>query len=248
MGLDSSSTIGPPGTYVDIFWDDNENYCYEIDIEVTNAPEQEAKVLYWGHQYGFMEGKAGYIGLQIVGSQKKAIFSIWDTVKGCPSDTCVRIWEDGWVNRCLINYEWELNKRYRLRVQAHKKEENDDEWWIGTVYDYSIEEETIIGKLLLDSSRGRLKNFYSVTWIEYSGYKDYHSVDVPHSKATFSNPLAIKNQGDRPEKPKRMRVNYGTHEATNSNVQHIDNTTYILEAGNGVERTTPKGDIYRRET
>ena len=246
MSLDQ--TIGPPGTYVEIFWDKNENYCYDIDLEITNAPEEDVKVLYWGHQYGFMKDPAGYIGLQIVGSQRKAIFSIWDVKNGCPSEICMPIEEDGRVWRCLINYDWENNKRYRLRVRSLRIEANGDEWWIGSVFNYSTGQETTIGELLLDSSRGRLKNFYSVTWIEYAGYQGLNSNEIPYTRAIFSNHLAIQNEGEDPEIPKRLKVSYGFLPATNSNVEYLGNTTYALVAGNEVVRQTPEGKIFQRNS
>lgn len=244
MSLDQ--TIGPPGTYVEIFWEKNENYCYDVDLEITDAPDEDVKVLYWGHQYGFMKDPVGYIGLQIVGSQRKAIFSIWDAKKGCPSETCKPIEEYGRVWRCLINYEWENNKRYRLRVRALRKEANGDEWWVGSVSDYYTGHETPIGELLLDSSRGRLKNFYSVTWIEYAGYKEVNSNEIPYTRAIFSNPLATQNEGDNPEKPKRLKVSYGTLPASNSNVEYLGNTSFALVAGNEVVRETPEENIFQR--
>lgn len=244
MSLDQ--TIGPPGTYVEIFWDKNKNYSYDIDMEITDAPEEDVKVLYWGHQYGFMKDPGGYIGLQIVGSQRKAIFSIWDAKNERQSETCKPIDEDGRVWRCLINYEWENNKRYRLRVRSLRKEADGDEWWIGSVFDYSTGHETTIGELLLDSSRGRLKNFYSVTWIEYAEYKDVNSNEIPYTRAIFSNPLAIQNEGEDPEQPKRLKVSYGNLPATNSNVEYLGSTTYAFVAGNEVIRETAEENIFQR--
>lgn len=103
-----SEIRGPPGIWVEIWWKKRNNYNFEIDLEITDAPNT-AHVIYWGHQFGFTNySKGGYMGLQIVNAQKIAIFSIWDAITGLPEEDCVQIYENGPVRRCRINYEWKL--------------------------------------------------------------------------------------------------------------------------------------------
>ena len=232
FALASADAGTPPGTYVEIFWEKSENYNFDMDLEITDAPEGDVQVLFWSHQFGFVNGEGGYIGLQIVGSEKNAIFSIWGAVDGTPGGF---IEEDGSVWRSLINYDWKLNNKYRLRIWALAKEENGDEWWIGAVYDYATGIDTIIGTILVPASWEWLSS-YSVTWIEYAGYE---SSDVPYTRAIFSNHYARHAEVDSP--PENLRVNYGISPSLYSDVDYYGGTTYALEAGNSVVRDTPEG-------
>jgi len=223
----------PPGTYVEAFWERDNSYNFDVDIQITDAPDN-AIVLFWAHQFGFVGGNGGYIGLQTVGSQKKAIFSIWDAIRGEPGNPFTGEGE-GW--QILIDYDWKLDNKYRLRIWELGVEENGDEWWQGAVYDYATSTETIVGKILVPASWEWLSS-WSVTWIEYAGYQ---SCDVPYTRAVFSGHYARHAEVDGP--PEKLRVSYGTSPCTKSDVDYYEGTTYALEAGDDVIRDTPEGFI-----
>jgi len=225
----------PPGTYVDIYWPKNNNYNYDVDLIITNAQEKDVNILFWSHQFSFVDGQGGYIGLQVVGSSKKAIFSIWGAVSGNPGGF---IEEDGKVWRCLIDYDWKLNQKYRLRVWELNKETNGDEWWVGAVYDYAAQKETQIGTILVPASWSWLSST-SITWIEYAGYNNYKPTDLPYTRCLFSN-LYSRN-AEKNGTPEKLQVSYGTSTSTNSNVKYYGNFTYALEAGDNVIRDTQEG-------
>jgi len=229
------ATTGPAGTYVEIFWKRDENYNFDVDLEITDAPETSTHVLFWAHQFGFVNGNGGYIGLQVVGSQKKAVFSIWGAITGEPGNM---IEEDGKVWSIVVDYNWKLGQKYRLRIWELKVESNGDEWWLGAVYDYASGTDTTIGKILVPAAWGWLTS-YSITWIEYAGYNDHNPSDIPYTRAVFSNHYArnaIENGS-----PDKMRVSYGTLPSSNSDVDYYGDTRYALEAGDDVVRDTPEG-------
>lgn len=231
----ANAATGPPGTYVEIFWKREENYNFDIDIEITDSPENDAQVLFWAHQFGFIDGSGGYIGLQVVGSQKKAIFSIWGAITGEPGHM---IDEYGSVWSIVVDYNWKLGQKYRLRIWELEVEPSGDEWWLGSVYDYTTGTDFIIGKILVPASWGWLTS-YSITWTEYAGYDYYDSSDIPYTRAVFSGHYArhtIENSG-----PDNLHASYGSLPSSNSDVDYYGGTTYALEAGDNVVRDTPEG-------
>lgn len=230
-----TSSSGPPGTYVEIFWDRDQNYNFDVDVEITDSPEQDAHVLFWAHQFGFVDGNGGYIGLQVVGSQKKAIFSIWDAIGGDPGHM---IDEGGSVWSIVVDYDWKLGQKYRLRVWELEVEPNGDEWWLGSVYDYATGTDFVIGKILVPASWGWLTS-YSITWTEYAGYADYDSDDIPYTKAVFSGHYE-RNDVEN-SSPDNLRASYGSLPSSNSDVDYYGGTRYALEAGDNVLRDTPEG-------
>ena len=226
---------GPPGAYVWIYWKKDNNYNFDVDLEVTDAPEIDAHTLFWTHQFSFVNGSGGYIGLQVVGSQKKAIFSIWGAITGEPGNSFE---ENGSGWQIIIDYDWKLNRRYRLRIWKMEVEENGDEWWLASVYDYTSGSDTVIGKILVPSSWGWLTS-PSVTWIEYAGYDNYDPEDIPYTRAVFSNHFARNNVENAT--PDKLYVCYGPKPNPHSDVDYYGGTTYALEAGDDVIRDTPEG-------
>jgi len=230
--------MGPPGTYVWIYWKRDNNYNFDVDLNVTDAPDVvgSGQVIFWAHQFGFVNGSGGYLGLQIVGSQKKVIFSIWDAITGEPGNPFQEGDGHGW--QIIINYDWKLNRKYRLRIWELNVEQNGDEWWLAAVYDYASGVDTIIGKILVPAAWGWLSNT-SVTWVEYAGYDSYVPRNIPYTRAVFSNLYArnpVENSG-----PDKLYVAYGTKPANNSDVDYYGCYTYALEAGDDVVRDTPEG-------
>jgi hypothetical protein len=226
-----SVTAVAPGTYVEIFWKNDNNYNLDVDLTVTHAPDS-AIILFWAHQFSFVNGSGGYIGLQIVGSSRKAIFSIWDAVRGEPG---VRFTHEGEGWSIIIDHDWKIGERYRLRIWVLGREANGDEWWLGTVYEYSSGRETVIGKILVPELWGWLGS-WSVTWIEYAGYQ---TCDVPFTRAEFSNLYARNAAGDGP--PDKLKASYGTSPCTNSDIDYYGETHYALKAGQGITRDTNEG-------
>jgi hypothetical protein len=135
-----------PSTYVELYWPFDENYGFDIDLKVTDTPESDTG-LFWSHQFAFVGGSGRYLGLQIVGSSKKAIFSIWNALAG--SSECRVFTHEGTGWMCLTDYEWKVGFNYRLRLWVLNKEAAGSEWWLATVNDYSTNTDTPIGKIFI---------------------------------------------------------------------------------------------------
>ncbi len=152
----------PPGVYVWLDWADENNANYDIDLQVeSDLPE--TKILFWAHQFGFNNGSGGYIGLQTVEGETKAIFSIWDALSG--TESCDTFSGEGAGIRCFIDYDWKVGETYRLRIWA----DPNNHAWIGAVHNYTTNEEVRIGTIFVPDDRGMLSPS-SVVWTEYVGF------------------------------------------------------------------------------
>jgi len=229
------SAMGP-NTYVGLYWPLANNYNFDIDLKVTEAPEANTG-LFWAHQFQFVGGSGGYMGLQIVGSEMRAIFSIWGAITANPntgqSNGCRELEEYGKVWSCGAKYDWKIGVNYRLRLWVTNKDSSGNQWWVGAINDYSTNSETIIGTILAPASFGLLST-WSTTWVEYFAYT---TCDAPHTRAIFSYPYARNAGGDHA--PQKAMVDYGTSGCNNTNVSYLGDGAYVLEAGQGVQRATP---------
>jgi len=234
---------GIGGPYVNIFWPRSDNYNFDIDLEITHCPPTSPGVLFWAHQFGFMRGQGGYMGLQVLnpqifGSPKMAIFSIWGAVTG---STGQMIEEHGKVWRIVVPYDWRIGNRYRLRIW-YVKQDSVGKWWVGAIFDYATGSEYQLGSIAIPANWGHLTDF-SVTWTEYVGYPPENR---PYTRAVFSNHFARNAAGDG--QPVRLEADYGSAGVTDTNIRYYGGTRYANEAGSGVKRTTPPGPLTRTET
>ena len=154
---------GPPFTMLDMF------------LTWTEAPAEGA--VFAATQFFFEDGQGGYIGLQVVGSTRTAIFSIWDIEAGSASPLagCDRFGGEGEGARCLIEYPWLEGREYRLRV-AHCDSDTSGETWCASLLDPTSGVEVTIGSIHLATrdrraGYGRLAR-YSATFLEYFGGPD----------------------------------------------------------------------------
>lgn len=218
-----------------IDWKIRDIFRFDVDIEILEpTPEKLQKgLLFWQWHFNF-KPEGGYIGLQLVESKKKAIFSIWSASNG--GNGCSLIEEHRKpVFRCLIDYPWKLGRKYRLVVKEGRRA-IDGSWWVGEIYDYANHQTTTIGKISVPFSFGKLSAHNYYTCIEY-GYFGADCENLPHIKARFSGHYAYNGREDGPaylraEKPK---IEYPT-KCENSKIILLEDASYILEAGNGVRR------------
>jgi hypothetical protein len=220
----------PPGVYVWLDWVDENNYNYDIDLQVeSDLPE--TKILFWAHQFGFNNGPGGYIGLQTVEGETKAIFSIWDALSG--SEGCDTFSGEGTGIRCFIDYDWKTGETYRLRIWA----DPDNHAWIGAVYNYATNEEVRIGTIFVPEDRGMLSPS-SVVWTEYVGFD---TCKASFSNAIWSKPIVRNGSGEG--NPQKATVAYGGGNCELSNVSYLGDFSFRLESGLGTKRTTEEGAI-----
>lgn len=160
---------------------------------------KESPNYFWAHQFFFLEGNGGYMGLQssalFKGEVTKiAIFSIWDSINAQPAKggTAEQFDNEGNGYSCKIKFNWESEKQYRIRLGkfgiAGKLNENN--WWGAWVLDTLTLKEEFIGKMQLPASWKCLTS-NSVNFVEYWGLQDgqVHSCsEIPYTKATFTFP------------------------------------------------------------
>lgn len=214
-----------------IDWDIIDIHRYDLNIEILYpTPERlEQGLIFFQWHFNF-KGEGGYIGFQLDGSRKKAIFSIWQPIKGCMGELIEE--HEKPVYRCLRDYHWELNQKYRLTVKMDK-EEKDDIWWVGEIFDYKNNTLTTVGKILIPKRFEKLKGYNYYTCLETGYFKD-DSI-IPNIKARFSDNIAYvyDEQYDLKEKLKRFSI-FMTNKSEKSKIVINNNLSYILEAGGRV--------------
>lgn len=204
---------------------------YDLTVEILNpTPERLDKGLIFFQWHFNFRGEGGYMGFQLVETGKKAIFSIWQPIKGCMGEP---IEEHGKpVYRCLHDYPWELNQKYRLTVKVGK-EENDGLWWVGEIYDYKNDTLTTIGKILISKRFEKLSGHNYYTCLE-TGYFEDDSI-LPNIKAKFSDSFAYINdkKHDLKDNLRKFTI-FMLNKSEKSKVVINDDFSYILEAGGRV--------------
>ena len=216
-----------------IDWNINDINRYDLTVEILNpTPELLDKGLIFFQWHFNFKGEGGYIGFQLVETGKKAIFSIWQPIKGCMGELKEEHGKP--VYRCLRNYPWELNKKYRLTVKVDK-EENEGLWWIREIYDYKNNTLTTIGKILIPKIFEKLKGYNYYTCLE-TGYFEDDSV-IPNIKAKFSDSFAYVNDEKYDLKDKLRKFTIFMFDKSERAKVVINNDfSYILEAGGRVAR------------
>ncbi|GAA2630873.1 DUF3472 domain-containing protein [Actinomadura fulvescens] len=136
---------------------------------------QSAPTRFWSHQFGFVGGDGGYLGLQTDGSVgngqrgKLAIFSIWNAADARPGPgaVCVDFGGEGVGKSCRILYNWQPGTTYKYRLWYLGAETGDRHRWGAWMIDTSTGKETHIGSILAPAGKSRITN--SVSWIEDFG-------------------------------------------------------------------------------
>ena len=204
---------------------------FDLDIEILRlTPERLDKgLIFWQWHFNFKD-EGGYIGFQLAENRKKAIFSIWQPINGCMGELSEECRKP--VYKCLHDYPWELNQKYRLTVKIDK-EENDSLWWIGEIFDYKKNTLTTIGKILISKRFEKLKGYNYYTCLE-TGYFEDDNI-IPEIKAKFSNNFAYINDEkyDLKETLKKFTVSM-LNKSERSKVVINNDLSYILEAGGRV--------------
>ncbi|EMR74299.1 protein of unknown function (DUF3472) [Thaumarchaeota archaeon SCGC AB-539-E09] len=216
-----------------IDWNISDIDKYEVDIEILSpTPEYLRKgLIFFQWHFNFL-GEGGYIGLQLSDNVKKAIFSIWQPIKGYDGECISEMGKP--VYRCLHDFCWELNQKYRMIVKLGE-EEQDNLWWIGEIYDYKNDRITTIGKILLPRTFEKLKGHNYYTCIE-TGYFEDNNV-IPEIKVRYSNSLAYKYDDKNMLKDKLKKFTiFMINKSEKSKVVINNDLSYILEAGGRICR------------
>lgn len=210
-------------------WIIQDIYRFDLNIEILKPTPQQLRksLIFWQWHFNFQQ-QGGYIGLQLAKTKKKAIFSIWDAIKG--KHPCCHFSHEGKGIQCLDDYDWKLGNKYRLSVRQVMKS-IDENWYIGEIYDYSTHQLITIGEILVPYSFGRLSAHNYYTCVEY-GYFD--NKNLPHSKVRFSGHYAYNGKEDGPShlRARTPKIDYPDCRGF-SEVTLCKDGSYIIEVRKG---------------
>ena len=188
----------------------------------------------------------GYMGIQLVGDKKKAIFSIWDirddagtAQKSMLTPWCERFSGEGTGSKCIIAYPWVEGRTYKLIVRSLGVDESG-ELWIGTILDTKTSFETTIGIIHAKTSGnytgyGHLTG-RSVTFLEYFG-KANTCDNQPYSKVFWRGPFA--NSGSYTA---NKAISYGNG-CSSINSASAGRPGVMQEGGEGLQSLMPNGTV-----
>lgn len=237
-------------------------YNYDLFIKFDEEPVIARNIgVYALNQFYFQAGDiGGYIGLQKDPRGKFAIFSIWDAgadfATALPTGNCKRFGGEGSGAQCLIRYDWQTGREYRLRLWALGRQSiGNGERWLATVMDTTAGLETTIGTIELrdvggHAGFGRLSAARGMIAVdEYYGGPGVvvDCSQLPHFKVTRRGPFA-DNDDTKPGvnvKPVAALVNFsgfgvGTDCPNNNAVSHAAYSV-TMESGGATQRITPDG-------
>jgi len=191
----------------------------------------------------------GYMGIQLAGEKKQAIFSLWDisenadsAIKSPLTPWCDRFSGEGTGARCIIAYPWVEGRAYKLKVRSFGVDESGESW-IGTILDSETSIETTIGIIHAKTVGNYLGYGHltgrSVTFLEYFGRSNTCD-NQPYSKVSWSGPFA-----DSGKYTASSAVAY-RNECTSVNTSSAGSPGTVQEGGIGVKWSVPNGtNIWR---
>jgi lysophospholipase L1-like esterase len=240
----NAPTATPPGAYAWHTWPDAPKYdatregYFNFDATLNVLQDPGLTTYFWAHQFRFIGGDGGYLGLQTNGLMqgsavgKMAIFSIWQALEAVPGPgaACEQFSGEGTGWSCRLKYNWQAGHRYRLRLWVCCYTAGQ-EWWGAWVKDMSTGVEHFIGRIRVPLTWKWLED-RSVMWTEFYGPLAQCD-DLPLAVARFES-ITAENGLVR---PKSTSVDYGSNadSCRNSRVT-IDRGTVTLATGRGVQR------------
>jgi hypothetical protein len=195
----SAPAVAPQGTYTDWNWPATSGGYYNFDHDLRIQQVTPNAPYFWSHQFGFVDGDGGYLGLQSNGvgfdgyRGKLAIFSIWQAT-AASGPACGTFGGEGTGYSCKIPYEWVANRRYRLRLWATGTD-GADEWWGAWVMDRTTGAEQHIGSIRVPLPWGWLGS-WSVMWT---------STSARRSRGARTSPTLAPSSTRRRRTPHRGR-------------------------------------------
>jgi hypothetical protein len=219
------AAVQPNGTYSNWFWPSTTTGYYNFDERVQIINHTAGTHYFWSHQFGFIGGDGGYLGLQ-VGSfpndTKIALFSIWGA-NGASGPRCGPFVEGTAGYTCRLDpYNWVTGRTYRLRLWVLSVEDAG-QWWGAWVQDTVTGVDSYIGKIRVPAPWGWL-NTWSVSWTEYFGPQANVCEEIPWAYAWFGFPTA--NNGT---------VNISTHSHFINQTGNCPQYSRIVEYGGDLQ-------------
>ncbi len=171
-------------------------YNYDQTIFPGNLPMpgagQVTPTYYYASvfEYRNTPGSGGYLGLQVDGNGRRAIFSIWNARAARPSaepGALARPFDgEGVGYQTMIPYDWQPGHYYRMRVWAVGTDAGG-EWWLGVVIDDTTGRETVIGTIQVAPGRGWIAPHIG-NFVEWYGQKGDSCAQLPLSDVYFGPP------------------------------------------------------------
>ena len=142
------------------------SFEHVVVAEVDPGP----RALYvWAHEFSFLGGGGGYLGLQAGGDddggERAAVFS----VRG--------------ARTCRIAFPWQVGRAYEMQVWT-----DEGGWWSAAVRE-GDGPQSLIGRIQVPDEWRRLAST-SVMSTDYRGPPLARCADLPPSRVTFSTPTA----------------------------------------------------------
>ena len=203
--------ITDPTHFDDTFWNwptASTGYT-SMSTVVTPLADGSPDGYYFSNYYWFSgdySATGGYLGFQTEGTQptgKIAIFSIWGaTSSNGPGYNAAgtEVGQQYWTSR--ISYPWTVNNSYLLNISL-TSQSGGSNTWTGTITDETTHAQSLIGNIIVPTSRGNLYDV-SVTFHErYSGPTASCS-DLQKSEVEFTG-LTANNGSVSPT----SHTNYG---------------------------------------
>lgn len=191
LAAPASAAVAVNGPYSIWTWPPSTTGFYNVDQRLTVLGHDAGIHRFWAHQFGFVGGDGGYVGLQIGSAPdntKIALFSIFNA-NGHSGPNCGAGSELGDpFHTCRIDpYNWVTGHTYRLRVWAVGADSLGD-WWGAWVQDTVTGVENYIGSLRVPLSWSWLDPW--VSWTERFGSSPASCAAMGWSSARFDHPTA----------------------------------------------------------
>ncbi|HSX27811.1 MAG TPA: DUF3472 domain-containing protein [Patescibacteria group bacterium] len=194
-----TSALTPQGTYTNWDWSPPADGFSSLKHSLTVEAVTPDAPYFWSHQFQFVGGDGGYIGLQSHGSRvdgtigKTAVFSIFSAGIEATSGACVvqQAGFDGYNtsgSSCRVPYEWVLGRTYQMRT-AMISRDSTGTWWGGWVKDTSTGVETFIAQIKTPATWKGI-GAWSSMWTEYFGVQPSSCDTLPYSRVRFGSPTA----------------------------------------------------------
>jgi hypothetical protein len=216
----AAAAVAPNGTYSNWTWPASATGYYNFDERLTVLGHTAGTNYFWAHQFQFIGGEAGYLGLQVgsyPNNSKIALFSVWGA-NGAQGANCGPFNQGGSGYTCRLDpYNWATGRAYRLRLWS-VGEDSLGEWWGAWVQDTVTGTDSYVGKIRVPLAWGWLAAS-SVSWTQYFGASPSNCEALPWAKAQFGFPTAnsagvtisshshsISSQGNCPEYSRMSEV------------------------------------------
>jgi hypothetical protein len=231
---DPSAIKNAPGIYIWHYYTSGKYTAIEAEMTVTHAPapSNEGGIIFWANQV-FFEKEAGYVGLQIVGEKKKAIFSLWTALS---SDKGNPFTGEGDGYQYLVEYDWQLGRTYKLGIQM-TGEDGTGRYWNGYVIDTMTGIRTDLATHKAPLSMGFIRN--NVAWTEYASHG---TCMRPYTRIEFAN--STVSAGASKFAANTAVLQYPYHACTFSNGEKLSGQAVALSAGGETSRVTPAGRLW----